>query len=423
MKKRIILLTCCLLLAVSGCRNQRTEGEEKEQENQKSQEENQEQENQKSQEENQEQENQKSQEENQEQPEETKTEKEIPSDEELSLQENSETHIEVSDYFQNFQQLVDILGMEHTEGWQLSDTDSYKKDNFYLEWLDDAFSMKDEGTDYVSLYGITVGDDMTEADTAMKENGWITYYTNENTSAYLTTINDRAFMASFDGNEEGKVTLWYLNNWPQGEDIYEVLNGQATAEESGDTQETPDVSSEWKQAYIDYINSHGQFEISKLVNINNDEIPELYINFGTTASGDVLCSYAEGTVIEQPMYNYGFSYIEGQNLFRDLGGHMDVYYDKIYTIQDGQFALLYSGDYGAEDNSNVQLDESGMPIYNYYWNGTQVSSQEEYMTLLNQVYNTEQAITPYDGAQYEDGRYVGNGLCDYNEIIEAINNY
>lgn len=283
--------------------------------------------------------------------------------------------------------------------------------------------MKDEGTDYVSLYGITVGDDMTEADTAMKENGWITYYTNENTSAYLTTINDRAFMASFDGNEEGKVTLWYLNNWPQGEDIYEVLNGQATAEESGDTQETPDVSSEWKQAYIDYINSHGQFEISKLVNINNDEIPELYINFGTTASGDVLCSYAEGTVIEQPMYNYGFSYIEGQNLFRDLGGHMDVYYDKIYTIQGGQFALLYSGDYGAEDNSNVQLDESGMPIYNYYWNGTQVSSQEEYMTLLNQVYNTEQAITPYDGAQYEDGRYVGNGLCDYNEIIEAINNY
>lgn len=399
MKKRIILLICCLLLAVSGCRNQRTEGEEKEQENQKSQEE------------------------NQEQPEETKTEKEIPSDEELSLQENSETHIEVSDYFQNYQQLVDILSMGHTEGWQLSDTDSYKKDNFYLEWLDDAFSMKNEGTDYISLYGITIGDNVTDIDTAMKENGWITYYTNENTSAYLATINDRAFMASFDANEEGEVTYWYLNNWPQGEDIYEVLNGQTYAEESEGSQETPVAVSEWKQAYIDYINNHGQFEISKLVNINNDEIPELYINFGSTASGDVLCSYTGGAIIEQPMYNYGFSYIEGQNLFRDLGGHMDVYYDKIYTIQDGQFLLLYSGDYGAEDNTNVQLDESGMPIYNYYWEGTQVSSQEEYMTLLNQVYNTEQAITPYDGAQYEDGRYVGNGLCDYNEIIEAINNY
>ena len=168
----------------------------------------------------------------------------------MSLQENSETHIEVSDYFQNYQQLVDILGMEHTEGWQLSDTDSYKKDNFYLEWLDDAFSMKNEGTDYISLYGITIGDNITDADTAMKENGWITYYTNENTSAYLTTINDRAFMASFDANEEGKVTFWYLNNWPQGEDIYEVLNGQTYAEESEGSQETPAAVSEWKQAYI-----------------------------------------------------------------------------------------------------------------------------------------------------------------------------
>ena len=180
--------------------------------------------------------------------------------------------------------------------------------------------MKNEGTDYISLYGITiVGDHITDADTAMKENGWITYYTNENTSAYLTTINDRAFMASFEANEEGKVTFWYLNNWPQGDDIYEVLNGQTYAEDE-ESQETPAAVSEWKQAYIDYVNNHGQFEISKLVNINNDEIPELYINFGSTASGDVLCSYAGGTIIEQPMYNCGFSYIEGQNLFRDMGG-------------------------------------------------------------------------------------------------------
>lgn len=399
MKKRIILLTCCLLLAASGCGNQKAEREEKKQETQKITEK------------------------NQEQTEKTKTEKELSSDEEEPIQENSENYIDVRDYFQNYQQLVDILNMEHTKGWQLSDTDSYKKDNFYLEWLDDAFSMKNEGTDYVVFYGIKIGDNITDADTAMKNNGWLTYYTNENSSAYLTTINNRAFMASFDADEDGKVIFWYLNNWPQGEDIYEVLNGQTYAEESEEAQETPAAASQWKQAYIDYINNHGQFETSKLVNINNDEIPELYINFGTTASGDVLCSYAGGTVIEQQMYNYGFSYIEGKNLFRDLGGHMDVYYDKIYTIQDGQFVLLYSGDYGAEDNTNIQLDESGMPIYNYYWNGTQVSSQEEYMSLLDQVYSTEQAITPYDGAQYEDGRYVGNGLCDYDEIIEAINNF
>lgn len=28
----------------------------------------------------------------------------------------------------------------------------------------------------------------------------------------------------------------------------------------------------------------------------------------------------------------GFSYLEGQNLFRDFGGHMDSFSDKIYCI-------------------------------------------------------------------------------------------
>ena len=192
-------------------------------------------------------------------------------------------------------------------------------------------------------------------------------------------------------------------------------------------------SNEWKEAYIDYINEHGNkydsfghsIDIYKLVNINNDSIPELYINFGSTAGGDVICTYYEGKVVEQSMWNYGFSYIEGQNIFRDSGGHMDVYHDKIYSIENGQFVLLYEGNYGASDNAHVQFDSDGNPIYNYYWNGTEVSSETEYMNLLNEIYNVQQAITPFDDAEYnsETWRYVGNGLCDYEEIIEAINAY
>lgn len=192
-------------------------------------------------------------------------------------------------------------------------------------------------------------------------------------------------------------------------------------------------SNEWKEAYINYVNKHGNtydsfghaMEIYKLVNINNDSIPELYINFGSTAGGDVICTYYDGKVLEQPMWNYGFSYIEGQNIFRDAGGHMDVYHDKIYSIENGQFVLLHEGNYGAADNSHVQFDSDGYPIYDYYWDGTEVSSETEYMNLLNEVYNAQQAITPFDGAEYdsETWRYVGNGLCDYEEIIEAINTY
>lgn len=192
------------------------------------------------------------------------------------------------------------------------------------------------------------------------------------------------------------------------------------------------ASGDWKQAYINYVKKRGTeydsfghaMEIYKLVNINNDSIPELYINFGTTAGGDVICTYNDG-IIEKTMWNYGLSYIEGQNLFRDAGGQMDAYYDKIYSIENGQFVLHHEGEYGVPDNASVQFDSYGYPIYHYYWNKAELSSEAEYMNLLNSVYDTQKAITPFDGATYsgEASRYIGNALCNYGEIIEAINAY
>ena len=202
------------------------------------------------------------------------------------------------------------------------------------------------------------------------------------------------------------------------------------------SQEEPEktYNEEWKKAYIDYINENGKLydelngtyrEEYKLVNVNGDAIPELYINFGSTADGDVLCSYYEGAVIYQWIYNYGFSYIEGENLFIDSGGHMDVYHDKVYCIENGKFVLRDKGEYGAPDNANVQFDSEGMPIYNYYWNEKQVDSEVEYQKLLDNAYDKKKSINPYEGAEYdnESSHYVGNGLCDYYGIIEAIENY
>lgn len=136
---------------------------------------------------------------------------------------------------------------------------------------------------------------------------------------------------------------------------------------------------------------------------------------------DAILSYFNGEIVEQKMYNYGFRYIEGANLFRDFGGHMDEYYDKIYTLENGNFVLLYSGEYGAEDNSKVEYGDDGMPVYRYFWENEEVSS-EEYERKLNEVYDTEKEVKIFQDAQYdsEKGRYVGNGLCDYQEIIEAI---
>lgn len=347
-------------------------------------------------------------------------------EEQLQQKETEDTHkldvpepdteniIEVTDYLETPNPLVDMLEMEPASSWQFGTGESYVKDNFYLEMSNDIYSMKNEGASYVTLYGIKLGDSLTEAMQTVKDRGWSSYSSNNGINSFLALINDRPYLLSLSNSEEGKITSWYLNNWPEGEDIYEVLNGEKS------TSNIP--SEQWKQEYINYI-ADQNFLASKLININGDAIPELYIDYNSYAEGGVVCSYVNGELIEQHVYNGGLSYIEGENLFRSSGGHMDGYYDDIYTMQDGMFVRLYSGTYGAENNANVQLDASGMPIYQYFWNGTQVSSEEEYMNLLNQVFNTEQAISPYDNTEYSNGRYIGNGLCDFNEIIEAINNY
>lgn len=333
--------------------------------------------------------------------------------------------IEVSDYLNSYDQLKELLAMQPVDYWQFPDSESYMVDDFYVEWKNNIFSMRNEGASYVTLYGTALGDSMTEVDQALTENGWVTYTESESGHSYLTLIEEELYYVELDADENGNLKDWYLNNWRAGEDIAEVLKNL--------TGEKTDQEDAWKSVYLNYIETNTQIEdpekgthreIYKLLDLNEDGVPELYINFGSTAGGDAILSYFNGEIVEQKMDNYGFRYIEGANLFRDSGGHMDEYYDKIYTLENGNFVLLYSGEYGAEDNSKVEYGDDGMPVYRYFWENEEVSS-EEYERKLNEVYDTEKEVNIFQDAQYDSGRgrYVGNGLCDYQEIIEAIKAY
>ena len=334
--------------------------------------------------------------------------------------------IEVSDYLNSYDQLKELLAMQPVDYWQFPDSESYMVDDFYVEWKNNIFSMRNEGASYVTLYGTALGDSMTEVDQALTENGWVTYTESESGHSYLTLIEEELYYVELDADENGNLKDWYLNNWREGEDIAEVLKNL--------TGEKTDQEDAWKSVYLNYIETNTQIEdpekgthreIYKLLDLNEDGVPELYINFGSTAGGDAILSYFNGEIVEQKMDNYGFRYIEGANLFRDSGGHMDEYYDKIYTLENGNFVLLYSGEYGAEDNSKVEYGDDGMPVYQYFWENQEVSSEEEYDRKLNEVYDTEKEVNIFLDAQYDSGRgrYVGNGLCDYQEITEAIEAY
>lgn len=139
---------------------------------------------------------------------------------------------------------------------------------------------------------------------------------------------------------------------------------------------------DWRDIYKQVISSMTDEQSGYgLIYIDDDDIPELYISGDTTASGDRLYYISGEELNETVISSGGLSYWEYQGVFMDEGGRMDGYWNTFYKIENGTVTQTHQGTYGAEDNTNVQLDASGNPIYHYRWDGTEVSSDEYYAQM------------------------------------------
>lgn len=171
----------------------------------------------------------------------------------------------------------------------------------------------------------------------------------------------------------------------------------------------------WKQAYIEYLTKNQKEGWKyKLIMIDQDEIPELLCCGIYGSDGGLIYTFYEGQIKELMIPSYGLSsYQEKKNLFHITGGRMDAYFDYIYKIEQGEFIKIHSGDYGAEDNSNVKFSEDGEPIYRYYWDDSEVTKRE-YDNIFNTFYDkTDKSIVD----NVYDHTYT------INEIILQIQEY
>lgn len=174
-----------------------------------------------------------------------------------------------------------------------------------------------------------------------------------------------------------------------------------------------DAKSSWQQAYTDYLQAQdaGMWEGYRLIYIDEDDIPEIAAFGSSEAVGSKIISYGDGRVYETQLSRLNFSYIERGSLLCNSDGHMDSYYDVVYRMEHGQLTQIAAGYYGAQDNSNVQLDQDGDPIYQYQWEG-ELMSKEEYDKALHAVYDT---------AKVKKESLVKE-FYSADEIIEDINN-
>lgn len=214
----------------------------------------------------------------------------------------------------------------------------------------------------------------------------------------------------YRGNEDGLFTLERelseVTNSALAEKTVQSVLGFLGAGKQGEAQ-----ASDWKQAYIDHLQKQDpeEWQGYQLIYLNDDEIPEL-VEIGTSeAAGCVIVTYADGMLEETRLGRLNFTYIERSGLLCNSDGNMDRYYDLVYRMENGRLTQIAAGYYGAEDNSRVEFDADGNPVYQYQWNDVQMS-QEEYEQKLNAVYDTSKARQGYEW----------DGCLSREEAAEAV---
>ncbi|MCD8130154.1 MAG: carboxypeptidase-like regulatory domain-containing protein [Lachnospiraceae bacterium] len=203
----------------------------------------------------------------------------------------------------------------------------------------------------------------------------------------------------YEYDAEGKSTKIFI--YPETESIEQEKFGV----DSSKTEEiyedypvvTTEVSSGWAAAYLKDIFAGDEptdMTECRLIYVNDDMVPEIWMDYGYGYAGAEVYTQ-NGNSTDCVYFDHGYAeWIEKENLLWTGGGSMDEYYDNVYQIQDGEFVSIGSGVYGAADNANVQYDEQGYPLYDYYWNGVEVT-EEEYEGALSSVFDETKAESSY----------------------------
>ena len=137
---------------------------------------------------------------------------------------------------------------------------------------------------------------------------------------------------------------------------------------------------DWRVLYLDYLID---FDYTtgceyRIIYANDDEIPELVINTGSEAGGNLILTISDhGNIDELWTKRLGFVYVEKGNILDNHDGSMDHYYDDIYEISDtGEWELVASGTIDYYNRYDEAIGAGAVDYIIYEWEGTEVSEKE-----------------------------------------------
>ncbi len=186
-----------------------------------------------------------------------------------------------------------------------------------------------------------------------------------------------------------------------------------------DGSEDPESGDGWGSAYIKYLDENppvdGEYTYA-LIYVDEDDIPEMVINSQYEAGGCQIVTWHKGKLDVLQTSRLYFTYIEHENLLNNEDGHMGYYYDLVYTIRDGEWTMLFNGEYSgfADDDSDDYDEVSGRYICTDYLIDGKKTDRKGYMDALLSVYDLDRSQPPKSYLLIDDLRsYLETGKYLY----------
>ncbi len=175
---------------------------------------------------------------------------------------------------------------------------------------------------------------------------------------------------------------------------------------ASETTEKTELS-DWKKAYLDFLESEkANYASFALIYIDNDNIPELYLSGIGEATGDRICSYKNGRVVEQGLWRLGGGkYIERSGEFANLNGHMGHSYSHVFKLTEKGFEQTFS----ADSIERVEILENGEYELSYEYSiGDESVGETEYHAAVDASFDISQALD------------MDENKVEYDEIRQQI---
>lgn len=147
---------------------------------------------------------------------------------------------------------------------------------------------------------------------------------------------------------------------------------------------------EWKEAYAAYIqrgnDAWSGHDSYSLIYVDDDEIPELYIDTRVMATGEFVASFYDGNIGVMNRDRVGLRYMEYGGLLYSQSGNMGFYPCNIYRLEKGTFSEIGTG-WCSESFDGENMDMS------YFWEGNPVT-EKEYEAHIGELIDTSACVEP-----------------------------